>query len=69
MNNTAHITNANAIESVIGKRDKEILRLWGANWTANKIADHLGIKAYIVGNVIHKNGRARNPRGEVAPVL
>jgi hypothetical protein len=62
MNNTT-FTNTDAITSDIGKRDSEILRLWQAKWTARKIADYLGIKAYIVSNVVYKNGRARNSRG------
>jgi hypothetical protein len=45
------------------KRDTEIIRLWDAKWSARKIAEYLGIRTWTVGNVVHKNGRARNPTG------
>jgi len=63
MTNAAKMRIADTISRDIGNRDAEILRLWEAKWSAKKIADYLDIKAYIVGNVVHKNGRARNPRG------
>jgi hypothetical protein len=45
------------------QRDSEVLRLWEAKWSARKIAEYLGIKSSTVVYIIHKNGRARKPRG------
>jgi hypothetical protein len=42
--------------------DSEILRLWDAKWSGRKIAEYLGIKQHKVVYVVHKNGKARNPR-------
>src|ERR1700730_11954093 len=45
------------------ERDVEICRLWQAQWSARKIAEHLNVRMSTVGYVIHKNGLARKPRG------
>jgi hypothetical protein len=47
----------------IAERDAEICRLWQAQWTARKIADHLDVRAHTVAYVVRKNGLIRKPRG------
>jgi len=45
------------------EREAEICRLWQAQWTARKIADHLDARAHTVAYVVRKNGLTRKPRG------
>ena len=43
-------------------REAEICRLWQAQWTAAKIAEHLDVPAHTVAYVVRKNGLIRKPR-------
>src|ERR1700730_12665679 len=45
------------------EREAEICRLWQAQWTAAKIAEHLDVPAHTVAYVVRKNGLIRKPRG------
>jgi hypothetical protein len=47
----------------VAERDAEICRLWQAQWTARKIAEHLDVRAHTVAYVVRKNGLTRKPRG------
>ena len=50
------------------ERDAEICRLWQAQWTAKKIAEHLDVTKSTVNNVVYKNGLNRKPRRNVETV-
>jgi hypothetical protein len=50
------------------ERDAEICRLWQAQWTGRKIAEHLGVPAHTIAYVVRKNGLTRKPRDIVQTV-
>ena len=51
------------------ERDAEICRLWQAQWSGRKIAEHLDLTTSAVNNVIRKNGLTRKPRPRVVETV
>src|SRR5437667_12739940 len=50
------------------RTDAEICRLWQAQGTAKKIAEHLDITKSTANNVVYKNGLTRKPMRTVETV-